>query len=142
MFKLWQCPARSLKNFLIAEYCGYKSNAARVPKQRPSHTFFNIKSKESHSFQGTSPVIFSFKRVRWISFVNKCYWDITYKTIMIAAAKNAHISVVEYMFYHVDISYNYFYNCSISNGIRRQFDPRIVFLQQLQVKKKTKHLSL
>ena len=40
-------------------------------KQRPSHTFFNIKTKGSHCFQGTSPVIFSFKRIRWISFV--CY---------------------------------------------------------------------
>ena len=43
-------------------------------KQGPSNTFFNIKTKGSHSFQGTSPVIFSFKRVRWISFLNKYIW--------------------------------------------------------------------
>ena len=47
--------------------------AASVPRQRPSQTFFSTKTKGSHSFEGTSPVIFSFKRVRWISFVNKCY---------------------------------------------------------------------
>ena len=45
----------------------------KCTKNRDLHTaFFNIKTKERHNFQGTSPVTFSFKRVRWITFVNKC----------------------------------------------------------------------
>ena len=42
-------------------------------KQRPLYTFFNITTKGSHSFQGTSPVVFSFERARWTCFVNDCY---------------------------------------------------------------------
>ena len=71
----------------------------------------------------------------WISFVNKCYWDITYKTIMIAAATML-IGVVAYMFHHIDVSYNYFHNCSVWNGIRRQFDPSIVFYNSYRLKDK------
>ena len=40
-------------------------------KQRPSNTFFKIKDKGIHSFQGTSPLIFSSKRVRWTNFVTE-----------------------------------------------------------------------
>ena len=46
---------------------------SKCTKNRDLHTtFFNTKAEERHNFQGTSPIIFSFKRVRWISFVNKC----------------------------------------------------------------------
>ena len=75
------------KNFWLPKIAASSATQAGYQKPRPSHTLFNIKTKGSHSFQGTSPIIFSFKRVRWISFVNKSYWDISYKTIMVAAAK-------------------------------------------------------
>ena len=75
------------KNFWLPKIAASSATQAGYQKPRPSHTLFNIKTKGSHSFQGTSPIIFSFKTVRWISFVNKSYWDISYKTIMVAAAK-------------------------------------------------------
>ena len=59
------------KNFLSPNIAAPSAMQEGYEKQRPSHTFFNIKTKGSHCFQGTSPVIFSFKRIRWISFV--CY---------------------------------------------------------------------
>ena len=75
------------KNFLASSIAAPSATQQGTKNKDLHNTFFSIKTKWSHSFQGTSPVIFSLKTPRWISFVNKCYWYITYETIMVAAAK-------------------------------------------------------
>ena len=48
-------PSKSLKKLLITQLSRCKFSEARIPKTEPSHTFFNIETKGSHSFLGTSP---------------------------------------------------------------------------------------
>ena len=72
-----------LKNFLSSNIAAPSTMQQGHQKHRPSHTFVNIKTKGSHSFQGTSLLRGSYGSV----LSKKYYWDISYKTIMVAAAK-------------------------------------------------------
>ena len=87
-------PSKKFKNFLSPNIAAPSTRQHGYQKQGPSHTFFNIKTKGSHNFQGTSPVIFSFKKVRWLSFVNKCYWDVNWKRGRISRIDQENIMLI------------------------------------------------
>ena len=50
-------------------------------------TFFNIKPKWCHSRKCASPVVFPFKRIRWVSFIYKGQWGILEETPMTRGTK-------------------------------------------------------
>ena len=50
-------PSKKFKNFLLPNIAAPGARQHGYQKQRPSHTLFNIKTKGSHSFQGTFPII-------------------------------------------------------------------------------------
>ena len=48
-----------------------KIDAQHIGNFTLSDTFFNIKAKWCHSLECASPVVFPFKRIRWVNFIYK-----------------------------------------------------------------------
>ena len=59
------------KIFVLKTYQSFKNTNVQDLGNKTAQHFFNIKSKWCHSLKWASPVVFSFKRIRWVIFIDK-----------------------------------------------------------------------